>query len=171
MVPLLSNQRYLLHSLVSFGGRHIYRDHHDDNEYQRICSEYLDQSMRRFLTKTAFMLIGFLVAISGPVHAFIFDGIRTTTVEVAIPFVKEKSWTEFSVNIFLQSLYATHGAFFVLGSELTMEMFSNNIVISPRLIEHKLRKIISAKTENCMTPAQLDFAFVDMVRQCGDANG
>lgn len=156
--------------MVDFGGRYIYRNHHDDIEYQQICSRHMDKSMKHFLTKMLMMTIGFTAAVMGPTYAFIFNGIRTTTFDAAVPYAEEKSLVEFSVNSMIQLLNATYGALIYLGMEVAMELFSNIITISPRLIEHKLRKIISDYAENQITPSQLHFAFMDFVKQLSDAN-
>lgn len=155
-------QRYRLHSLIDFGGRYIYRNHQDDIDYQRICSRHMDKSMKYFLTKMMMMTFGFTAAVIGPTYSFIFNGIRTTTLDAAVPFTEEKSLVEFSVNSMIQLSNATHGALIYLGMEATMKLFSNIITISPRLIEYKLRKLISDYAENRMTPSQLHFVLMQM---------
>lgn len=108
--------------MVKFGGQYIYHNHHDDIEYQRICSKNMDKSIKKFLTKMTMMFIGYTVGLMGPIYAFTFYGIRTTTFEFAVPFTEEKSWTEFGVNNLIQFLTATHGGLFYIGMEIVMEI-------------------------------------------------
>lgn len=161
----------MLHSLVVFGARYIYRDDHPDKEYQRICTEHMNLTMKHFLTKMTMVTLGYLVAVIGPTYAFLIQGIRTTTINVAVPFTEEDSWIAFLVNEVLQTLPATHGALFLLGGEIVIEMFANTVTISPHLINHRLRTITSDYSEGRINKAQVQYAFTDFVRQCNDANG
>lgn len=167
---MVRNQRYLLHSLVEFGGRYIYHNHHDDINYQRICSKHMDKSIKQFLIKISMIFTGYTAAVMGPIYAFMVYGIRTTTIEAVVPFTEEKSWGEFTVNSILQMVNATHGGFIYLGIEVVMDIFSNIITILPHLTKLKLKKIMLDYTENRMTPSQLRFAVKDVVKQCNDAN-
>lgn len=169
MVSIYTKNRYLLHSVVAFGGRYVYRDQHEDNEYQRICSEGMDQSMKHFLTKMFMMTIGFSMAILGPTIAFVRQGIKATTVELAYPFVEEDSWTEFVLNIFYQNYYAILGSLNYLGIEVVMAIFSNIVLITPHLIGHKLSQLIRNHATNHVSPTQLQYEFMDFVQQCVDA--
>lgn len=163
-------QRYLLHDLVSFGARYVYRDQHDDIEYQRICSKAMNKSMKQFLMKMLMMTFGFTMALVGPTIAFASHGIKTTTVELAYPFVEENSWTEFALNILFQNYYATLGGLAYVGIEIVFVILSNTITISPHLIGHKLKQLIESHVKNRLSPPQLQYAFVDFVKQCIDAN-
>lgn len=168
---MLSKQRYLLHSLVFFGARYIYRDQHDDIGYQRICSNAMDKSMKQYLTKMFMMTFGYTLALMGPTIAFASHDIKTTTVELAYPFAEGKSWTEFALNISYQNFYAMIGGLFYIGTEVMMVIFINTVTTTPHLIGHKLNQLIRYHVKNRMSPSQLRYAFMDFAQQCVDANG
>lgn len=80
--------RYKLQPLIDFGGRYIYRNDHEKNEYNRICSDQMDITMRDFIIKFATIIFSFVVATTSPMILYFMNGIRSTTsVEVHLPLM------------------------------------------------------------------------------------
>lgn len=128
----------------------------------------IDKSMNDFLTKMAAILIGYSVGLSGPTYAYFADGIRTTTFNLKVTLTDEKSSEEFAVNMFLQTYVATFGGCVIMILEIMMDLFRNVVEISPLLIEHRLRNVISAYSEQRISENELRSTIRDIEMQVID---
>lgn len=88
----------MLNYMVSYGGRYIYPDRRIQTEYDQICSDQMDKTIRRFFTE---------ICLVWPVYKLIKYGVRTTLTEVKIPFVDEDSDTEYILNLMAQVVIIT----------------------------------------------------------------
>lgn len=158
---MVSKSRFSLQSLIDFGGRYIYHDSHKDTEYNRICSEQMDITMQSFLIKMGTIFISFLFAVVGPVHAYVFYGIKSTTTEVHIPYCEPKSLMEFELNFLLQSTIAGHGIFMYILMEMLFSLFENVVTIAPRLISHELVNVIQLAEDRALSVADV---YLNMAR-------
>lgn len=165
---MLSRERHKLHSLVQFGGRYIYFDEYDDPGYQRICSQHMDISMKKFLIKMTLIFIGYYAAVSGPVYAYITQGIKTTTIDLA--FTRDGSNAEYVFNNILQTIVAMHGGLAYLGIEVMVSILQNVITISPKLFAYKLKKLTTDYAEKRISEQQLRVAFKDLEKQSIDTD-
>lgn len=118
----VTKQRFDLKTWIQFGGTYIYPNQHDDEKYMEICSEQLDRSMRNFLIRFVVMLGAFAIGMSRQMYANIFMGMKTTCMEVKIPYTDEKSNAEFAGNMFWQSILLTYAFFGYIGMKIAMEM-------------------------------------------------
>lgn len=114
-MAILLKKRFKVQSLVDFGGLHIYKDSHDQNEYNQICSNQMDSTMNRYITNMGGMYAGYCFALMGPAHAFLFRGVRSTFMETRIPFTESKSNAEFAGNFILQTIIGSHGMIAYIG--------------------------------------------------------
>lgn len=57
-----SKKRLKLQPLIDFGGRYIYHDSHEKTDYNSICSDHMDGTMRQFLFKMATIAGAFSIA-------------------------------------------------------------------------------------------------------------
>lgn len=167
-ITLLSNKRFELSKLIDFGGCYIYRDSHENNEYNRICSEQMDKTMRSFIIKMANIFLSFSLAIVGPTYGYFYLGIRSTTVEVRIPFTKENSDAEFVGRFILQSIIAFHGILMYTGVEVFIALLSNVIIISPLLIKFELKQLCDGYKTKSIIDAELRYRFKNIVKQSRD---
>ena len=62
--------RYELQSLVDFSGRYIYHNNHDKTEYNRICSEHMDATIKSYFVKMGTISVSFVICAFGPAYAF-----------------------------------------------------------------------------------------------------
>lgn len=102
--------------LALAGGEYVYNDSHEKSEYNRMCSENIDRSLRKSLITLMLIVLSYAGMCVGPAYALIVYGERTTLMSLKIPFVEAFSTLEFIINIAIQS-YA-----FITG-------FPGNIVI------------------------------------------
>lgn len=116
----LSKDRYMVYEFIAFSGRHIYPDKDDDEdeEYHEICSQQIDGTMKHFICKISIILGSMTVALIWPTYQFFSHGIRTTALQVKLPFIEEKSSAEFLGNFILQCIILGHGLLGYVGLEL-----------------------------------------------------
>lgn len=161
----------MFHSLLDFPGRHVYHhDDCDDMEHQKICSNYMDIFVKNFLIKMSMMVFGYTCAMMGPTYSYLIQGIRTTTIEVKVPFTEERSYVEFSINMSIQMSYAIVGGLEYIGLEIMMDLFRNVITIAPALVHYRLNKYIREYKDEMISEPQLRFAFTSIMKQAVDAD-
>lgn len=154
--------------MVDFGGIHIYPDNNAPTEYNRICSDQIDETMSSFIWKFVFMLIASVWCVIGPTHAYIIHGIKTTTIQVVFPLVEEHSDLEFMMNVILMLIGYLSGFPIYLGMEIAMNMFTDIAKISPKLIELRLRELDEMIGRKEVSEAQVRYIFTDIVKQSTD---
>lgn len=167
---MFMKKKYVMQSLIDFGQQHIYVNNHDDDEYQLICSKQMDETMRNFIQNVALVVFGFSVAIIGPIYSYFFQNIRSTTIEVRVPFTEANSDEEFVCNLTFMALVGILGAPLYIGLEVMMSTFRDIIVISPKLVEHRIKSLIADYLDGHLSDAQLRFAFTDAIKQSMDAD-
>lgn len=157
----------MTHSLLNFGGKYIYLTNDEDPEYNEICSKHIDATVRRFFIKMLTILASFWLAMIGPIHAYISQGIKTTTTNVRIPFTDVNSDAEFIGNIILQSVIGFHGVFGYIMIEVAMSMFDDVITITPKLIKFKLKRLDEA-VKMRQNDLQICLLVKDIIKQSMD---
>lgn len=112
------------------------------NEYNRICSTGMDNTMRRYLIKMVSMVMSMIMSLIGPAYAYFAHGIRTTWTSNRIPFTEPNSDAEFIVNIFLQTIILGHGCVGYFALEMMMTLVENVVTVTPRLCTNDLAQTI-----------------------------
>lgn len=169
-LKILLNPRFKLQSLIDFGGRYIYYDSHDNTEYNRICSDHMDITMKQFISKIAGIFISITFAAIGPAYAYFWHGIHSTFTEARIPFTEPKSNAEFMGNFLFQNVTSVHGAIAYVGLEVFLSILENAVTITPRLIENDLVHTIKLYEKKSTTQLQLNVKIGNIVRQSIDAD-
>lgn len=154
--------------MIDFGGKYLFSNHHEDENYIKICSEQMNNSMRSFMLRFMIMLTTFTIGYTKMNYATIVMGIKTTMLEVKIPFTEEKSNEEFLANYVLQTIIASFGFFGYFGMEIAMELMVIAIAISPKLITFEFQKLIEVIENGQLTPSQVCFTFRNIVQQVMD---
>lgn len=167
-IEMVSQDRFLFQSLIDFGGHYIYMDNHDDNEYNRICSTNMDQTMRKYITKMGTMFISFLFAVFGPIYVFIAHGQKASTTQTHIPYTEVGSNAEFTGNMVLQNVTAGHGIFMYIGFELFFSLLEDVVTVSPLLIQSKLKYTTQLLQEKSMSKLELWWRFGQVVNAAQD---
>lgn len=166
----VTKRRYQFQSLIDFSGKYIYRDSHEDNEYNRICSEEMDLTIRQHITKEIVISLSFAFASIGPVYAYFRYGILTTIVDAHIPFLEPKSKAEFLGNCSLLIILSTHTFVAYVGLEIVLTLLENSVAIVPRLIEMNIKDTIELYEKKLLTKPQLNATFRNIVKLSMDSD-
>lgn len=108
--------------------------------------------------------------VAATIYAYFVYGIKSTTVEVKIPFTDEKSNIEFIINMILQFTIFIHGFFIYLGIETIMDIFQNVAQFSPILIKSRLKQLEEMNEKGELSEAQVYHMFKDIVKQALDCD-
>lgn len=100
----LTNRRYEVHKGLIFSGRYLLRNDDRDREYTEICSKFMDESMKNFLVRIGVSALCAIVVTLGPSYVFFIQHVRTTGLDVRVPFTDEKSYEEFVVSLIFQGM-------------------------------------------------------------------
>lgn len=170
ILKVLFKWRFELQPLVDFGGRYIYHDSHEDSEYNRICSNHMDNTMRRFINKMGAIFISLLFALIGPANAYFSHGILSTTIQAHIPFTEPNSNAEFIWNLLLQTIFGVHAGMGYIGMETCLSILENAVTVTPRLIESELVHTIQQYEKKSITELELHLKIGNIVKQSNDAD-
>lgn len=94
--------------------------------------------MKNFIFKMAIISSSAVTGIIWPTYQFVSQGIRTTATEVKFPFIDENSDAEFIGNLLLESVIAVHGLAGYVGLEVGMDICTNLVSVSQKLLEYRL---------------------------------
>lgn len=162
---VLSKTRYLVHSLVDYGGKYIYPDNHENTEYNRICSENIDATIRKFFTKITIIFLSFCATMIGPAHAYIYHGVKSTITELKFPFIEEKSNDEFIGNVAVQIGIGGIGLLAYTGIEIAVGLLDDVASISPKLVKNELKKFDALVKSKRLNELQIQYIFRNIVKQ------
>lgn len=175
-VPLIVNaineNRYTIYEFMCFGGRYIYKniddDDNEDDEYHEICSKQIDETFKNFFCKMGILIGSLVVALIWPTHELILHGIKTTALQVKLPFVEEKSNAEFMGNLLFQFIFLGHGFLGYIGLEVGIDAATDVIQITHKILEYRLRKMNDQCKEKSLNDSQLFSVFRNVVQQIRD---
>lgn len=169
-LTIIFYQRFKLQSLIDFGGRHIYRDSHEKTAYNRICSDHMDKTMKKFIVKEISICSSFAAASLRPLNEYLVYGIRTTPIELHFPFTEPKSNAEFIGNFLLLVVLSVHGFLVYIGLECFLSLLENAVTITPRLIKSDLMHMTQLYEKKSITEKELQMKIVNITKQCIDAD-
>lgn len=160
----------MVYEFIAFGGRHIYPDKDDDEdeEYHEICSQQIDGTMKHFICKISIILSSMTVALIWPTYQVFSHGIRTTALQVKLPFIEEKSNAEFLGDFILQCIILGHGLLGYVGLEVGIETPTDFILISQKLLEYRLKKMDDQQEIEPLTHSQLFSVLRNVVQRIHD---
>lgn len=164
----MTKGRYQLQALIDFGGKYIYPDSHEKTDYNRICSEHMDKTMRSFIIKIIIILIAIEICLSGPLNSYMIHGIKTTALELRVPFTEARSDEEWLVNFILMIALGVHGLNQYLGIEVIMTLFGNIVTLTPKLAKHELQQLADDWKTKSISKIQLNLRFRNVIQQSFD---
>lgn len=100
-------------------------------------------------------------AVAGPIYVYFAEGIKTTAIQVKIPFVEENPNMEYTINLLFQFVVLFAGTFTYWSMEVAMAIFGDVIKVTPKLIKHH-------RLNNEISEIQLRFVFKDIMKQILD---
>lgn len=145
----LSKIRSKIHSLVDFPCLHLFRRSENVSTENTVVTmlhilEYTWNILLKPLKDFSLKWHNFAVVV-GPFYAFTFHGIKTTTIDLKLPFIDESSNVEFIANILYLCIIGMHRFLAYIIIEVAMTIFGDAITISSKLIEYELWKLDEAK--------------------------
>lgn len=164
----LSKQRHDLHRGCLFSGQHILPNDFEDIEYTKLCSKFMDESLKNFIIRLIITTFGVFAMNIGLWYAFFVKHIVATSLDVRVPFTEERSYGEFYVNISIHLSYLVCGSLGFVGMEIALELFMGVVSISPKLMEFKFRKLADKIEEKTFTELQTRVTFRNIVQQIMD---
>lgn len=165
---MVGKSRFTLNSLMNFGGKYIYRDNHERTEYNRICSEQMDSTVKSYIIKMGAIWISFVVCIINPTYVYFAHGIKATTPELHWPFCEPESNAEFTANLLLQVAVAVHAIMMYFHSEVFLSLFANVVTIVPRLTKLDLTYAIQLWKSKSISKLELYERFRNVTLQSLD---
>lgn len=159
-----SKKRLKLQPLIDFGGRYIYHDSHEKTDYNSICSDHMDGTMRQFLFKMATIAGAFSIASISPYIGYLSTGTRTTTTETRIPFTEPKSNEEFIGNFIIQSIITLHGGPSYVGLECFLSLLGNVVTVVPPLIKSEFAQTIELYERKSISELELRIRIGNIVK-------
>lgn len=160
----------LFNSLVDFGGRGIHPDKKDNNEYTKICSKQIDETVRTLIIKMIMMTLAMLSFNVGPIYSYFMYGTKTTMTNIKVPYTERYSNPEFIANVLLSAVIGIHGFIGYIGLEVSMALFSDVVTITPKLIVHVLNGLIERNEEKSISQKELSYSFKNVIKQSLDAD-
>lgn len=170
VIRQVTNGRYKMHSLVEFGGRYIYSNDHEDPEYNKLCSDHIDSTIRTYFTKILTMFASFIYALIFILYLYFRHGIRSTTTELKFPFIAEDSDAEFIANLIYQYVIAVIGFLGFIGLEAMMSLFNDTASISPKLAEYEFGRLDKMVENGRLSEPRIQFALIRIIKRALDTD-
>lgn len=164
----ISKSRENWHKFIRFAANHIYPDTHDNAEYNQICSQQIEKTIKNFCLKIGIMVVAFFAAVSGSAYVFITQGVKSTIFDLRIPFTDENSNAEFLLNMALEFLVGTHGFLSFVGLEVTVVLLTDATSILPKVIEYELKQMHFTYQKNNITDTSKYMTFKNILKQTMD---
>lgn len=98
----MSEARFNVRRLALAGGDLVYNDSHEKTEYNQMCSENVNQSLRKSFITLMLIILSYIGMCFLPTYGFIAHGERITLMSLKIPFVEAFSTLEFIINVAIQ---------------------------------------------------------------------
>lgn len=157
----LTKKRFILHDFIAFSGRYIYPNSVDDEdkEYYDICAEQIDGSIRSFFQKMAIMLASIILGIGPMISTFTREN-KITGTQLKFPYIEENSNAEFFGNFIIGCNIMGHGLLAYFSIEVGMDIVTDVVVISRKLLEYRLRKLYNRRKQKSCT----DFEIISVLR-------
>lgn len=126
--------------------------------------------MRGFITEILIMFISYFAACTWPIYVYVLYGVKTTTVEVRVPFAGEKSDVELAVNVIMMTIIATYGGLAYIGMEVFNALCANIVNLLPVLVKCELKQLSDDYQKKSVTELELRIRFKNILEQSLDAD-
>lgn len=163
---ILSNDRYILHEILAYPGKYLYphQNSSENQEYYDICSHQIDETFKNFFFKVFVLIYSMITAAIWPTYQYISYGTKTTAIALKFPFVDANSDGELLGNLLFQCVLLTHGAFAYLGIEIGLEIITDSILTSRKLLLYRLGKLFDQHKTQSFNDSELFYALRNIVQ-------
>lgn len=154
-IVTFSNLRFKVTKVLYYNKNYIFNDDHNESDYNRICSQNMDRTMKRFFIVTSIVILSFAIALVGPIYAYIKYGTRSTLLNLRFPFAEKNSDLEFILNLILQIWGGTAGICADIGIEVGYNLYINTIRLTVELIQSDIDVLSSDLEARILTKTQI----------------
>lgn len=143
---------------LNYNKIYIYNDEYNGNYYyDKICSQNVDVTMKRFIIVVAIACLSYVAALIGPIHAFIAYNTRSTLLNLRLPFIEKDSHLEFALNLLLQTWCGLIGVCAIIGTEVVYNFYIETVRFTTKLIRMDIDKLSRDLEARVLTKAQVKF--------------
>lgn len=139
-ITALNKSRFTWKRLLNVSGQHLYRDDSNDSRYNRVCSEFLNESIksyvRIFLLQTCSLSIAMIAPLYGVLH-----GERVTLFSVKLPYLHQNPELEYMMNMCWETANGILGLIAFWSIEIMFVLVNNTIAVSPALFQVQLEQL------------------------------
>lgn len=153
-----------LQLIIRYAGNFIYADNPENSQFNRICSEHVDGTVRSFFIKMGMLYFFLLASQSGPLYEYIKYGTRTTLTELKVPYQAEKSDNEYMGNVVLQGIIGSFGGLAYVAIEVAMTLADDVASILPKIVKYELEKFRDMLKNVKLSKAKKDSTFKVIVK-------
>lgn len=118
----------------------MYRDDSNDSLYNRVCSEYLNESIKSYVKIFLLQTFSLSIAMIAPLYS-ILHGERVTLFSVKLPYLNQNPDLEYMVNMCWETANGTLGLIAFWSIEIMFVLVNNTIAVSPALFKVELDQL------------------------------
>lgn len=115
----------------------------------------MDVALRRFFTVFVIVMLSFIIALIGPVQAYLIDGKRSSLLGVRLPFLEKDSDLEFILLITIQSISGTCGLFGNIAIEASYNLNINLFRLTTELIKLDIDSLSNDLETKTLTKSEM----------------
>lgn len=139
-ITALSEARFTWKRLLNVSGKHLYHDDPEDSAYNRVCSDYLNESIWSYVKIFTLQTISLSIAMIAPAYGLL-HGERVTLFGVRLPFINKNPELEYMINLCWETANGTLGLIAFWSIEIMFVLVNNTIGVSSALCEVELNQL------------------------------
>lgn len=144
-------KRFKFYAIENFCGDYFYKCDTESANYNTLRTEHIDKLLKHMLFVLPLMIISHVIVIMAPIHALLFQHIRTTPVGLHLPILEKDSDLEFTLNMILQAIMTFYALIGSVAIEIASCIINNTIKLVPHLIRFSLRNFRDELKANGMS--------------------
>lgn len=156
-------ERSKLYAIEDFCVEYFYKCDTKSTVYNALRAKHIDKLLKHMLIILPLMMISHVIVIGAPIHALLFQHIRTTPVGLHLPILEKDSDLEFTLNMILQAIMTFYALVGSVAIEIASCMINNTIKLVPHLIRfnlHQFRDELKTSGMSIVAIAQLRNIFI-----------
>lgn len=139
-ITIITKKRFAVKQLLLPVATYIYKDTHSLDDYNRLCSLNIQQSLKKIVYTLSLLAMASLAMFIGPFYAYVKYGQLTTITSLKIPFIEPFSRLEFLVNNGFQLIICVVGLPGNIGVEGLFALLMDSTAALTECIQWKCSK-------------------------------
>lgn len=116
------------------------------------------------------MALSFVFYLMGVAYVNLVNGIKTTTIEVHVPFCDPGSNAEFIGNNIIQVVIGVNAFLGYIGMEIFLSLFQDIVTIAPKLVRYDLNNVIQVHGNKSISETELRWRIISIAEKSIDAD-